>query len=193
MFGADPARSPDYGRIVNDRHLARLTAHLDGASIAFGGQHSAADRYLAPTVVHAPSPTRTAPEPTYLTEELFGPVLPIVPVSSADAAIEYVVSRDKPLALYDFSASAAVRHAFVTRTSSGGVGLDVPMLQAGVRDLPFGGVGASGMGAYHGQYSIDTFSHRKPVVRKPHVLDTLRFAQPPFTEAKQRVARRASG
>jgi aldehyde dehydrogenase (NAD+) len=117
-----------------------------------------------------------------------GPILPIVPVPGVDAAIDYINVRDKPLALYVFTDSAATRDAFVTRTSSGGVGLDTPVLQAGMANLPFGGVGASGMGAYHGQYSIDTFSHKKTVVRKPHVFDTLRFAQPPFTPAKRRIA-----
>lgn len=111
-----------------------------------------------------------------------------MPVRDVDAGIDYINVRDKPLALYVFTDSTATRNAFVTRTSSGGVGLDTPVLQAGMANLPFGGVGASGMGAYHGQYSIDTFSHTKTVVRKPHVLDTLRFAQPPFTPAKRKIA-----
>ncbi|GAA1708507.1 aldehyde dehydrogenase family protein [Isoptericola hypogeus] len=192
LYGTDPARSDDYGRIVNDRHFTRLIGLLDGARIAVGGQRHAADRYIAPTVVHAPDPFASTDEPAYLREEIFGPILSIVPVADVDAAIGYVTARAKPLALYVFTGTASTREAFVARTSSGGVGLDAPMLQAGIADLPFGGVGASGMGAYHGQYSVDTFSHIKSVVRKPHMLDTLRFAQPPFTAAKQRIAERTT-
>ncbi|MFE5291383.1 aldehyde dehydrogenase family protein [Isoptericola sp. NPDC056618] len=192
MYGADPAASDDYGRIVNDRHFTRLTGYLEGADVAVGGEHHADDRYIAPTVVHAPGPPHTTEEPAYLREEIFGPILPILPVAGVDAAIDYIAARDKPLALYVFSDSAATREAFVAHTSSGGVGLDAPMLQAGIAELPFGGVGASGMGAYHGQYSVDTFSHRKTVVRRPHPLDTLRFAQPPFTTAKRRIAERST-
>ncbi|MEV8135413.1 aldehyde dehydrogenase family protein [Microbacterium aurantiacum] len=188
MLGDDPAQNPDYGRIVNDRHYARLAALLDGADIVTGGQRDASSRYLAPTIVHAPAPGANQTEPDYMREEIFGPILPIVPVNDVDAAIEYTTARDKPLALYVFSASVTTRAAFISRTSSGGVGLDTPMLQAGIPDLPFGGVGASGMGAYHGQYSIDAFSHRKTIVRKPHMVDTLHFAQPPFTPAKRNIA-----
>lgn len=188
MFGEDPSQSPDYGRIVNDRHHARLVSLLNGADIAIGGESEAATRYLAPTVVHAPAPGASLLDPTYMREEIFGPILPIVPVPDVDAAIDYIVARDKPLALYVFTPSAKTRTAFVERTSSGGVGLDTPMLQAGIATMPFGGVGASGTGAYHGQYSIDTFSHRKTVVRKPHRLDMLTFAQPPYTPAKRKIA-----
>ncbi|GEK85439.1 aldehyde dehydrogenase family protein [Microbacterium aerolatum] len=188
MLGEDPSQNDDYGRIVNDRHFARLAGLLADAEIAIGGEQDARTRYLAPTVVHAPAPRALDAEPAYMREEIFGPILPIVPVTDADAAIAYVAARDKPLALYVFTGSATTRAAFIARTSSGGVGLDTPMLQAGIAELPFGGVGASGTGAYHGQYSIDTFSHKKTVVRKLHVLDTLRFAQPPFTPAKRKIA-----
>lgn len=188
MFGDDASVSPDYGRIVADRHLDRLVSYLDGADVVIGGTHDRADRYLAPTVVIAPPLRPGADEPAYLREEVFGPILPILPVRDVDEAVRYISARDKPLALYVFSGSAATRAAFVDGTSSGGVGLDVPMLQAGVAGLPFGGVGESGSGAYHGRYSVDTFSHQKSVVRKPHLLDTLRFAQPPYTPLKQRIA-----
>lgn len=187
MYGDNPADSHDYGRIVNARHFDRLVGYLADQEPAVGGRHDADTRYIEPTVLHAPAPDDG--EPTYMTEEIFGPILPIVPVSGVDAAINYIRARDKPLALYVFTGSEETREAFVSRTSSGGVGLDAPMLHAGVPDLPFGGVGPSGMGAYHGQYSVDTFSHLKTVVQKPHALDSLRFAQPPFTTMKRSIAR----
>ncbi|RSM64785.1 aldehyde dehydrogenase family protein [Actinoplanes sp. ATCC 53533] len=194
MFGADPIASPDYGRIVNAQHHARLTSYLEGADVAHGGQADPATRYLAPTLVHLPLPSPGAVgESPLLTEEIFGPILPIVPMTTPEAAIDYINAHDKPLALYVFSASRATRARFIERTSSGGVGIDVPLLQAGVEALPFGGVGASGMGSYHGRYSFETFSHRKPVVRRLHALDTLGFAMPPFTAAKRRIAARSAG
>jgi aldehyde dehydrogenase (NAD+) len=126
-------------------------------------------------------------------EEIFGPILPIVPVASSDAAVDYINAGDKPLALYVFTDSAATRDQFVDGTSSGGVGLDVAMLQAGIADVPFGGIGESGLGAYHGRLTLRTFSHLKPVVRKPHALDTLRFVFPPFTDSKKKIAARGAG
>ncbi|WP_330256061.1 aldehyde dehydrogenase family protein [Nocardia sp. NBC_00565] len=121
-----------------------------------------------------------------LEEEIFGP---IGPVESAQAAVDYISAGDKPLAMYIFDASAATRELFVNRTSAGDVGVDVTFLQAGVPSLPFGGVGGSGMGAYHSEYSVSAFSHRKPVLRKPlFVFDALRFVQPPCTPIKRRIA-----
>ncbi|MBF4161363.1 aldehyde dehydrogenase family protein [Nocardioides acrostichi] len=188
MFGEDPRTSPDYGRIVSERHHARLVDALDGAAIAFGGQHDANQKYLAPTVVHA----RLDDDTAVMTEEIFGPILPIVAVPDADAAIRHILGRDKPLALYVFSADPATRQAFVERTSSGAVGLDVPMLQAGMHSVPFGGVGQSGAGAYHGEFSLRTFSHLKPVVHKPHRPDTLRAAMPPYGRVKRFLAARGA-
>lgn len=180
---------------MNTEHHARLTSYLKGADIAFGGQSDASQRYLAPTVVHVPAATSdagTEPAPL-LTDEIFGPILPIVPMATADAAIDHINRQDKPLALYVFAAARATADRFVRHTSSGGVGIGAPMIQAGIETLPFGGVGASGMGCYHGRYSFEAFSHLKPVVRRPFALDTLRFAQPPFTTAKQRIAARSAG
>lgn len=183
MLGPDPARSPDYGRIVNERHHARLMSALEGADVLFGGRADAATRYIAPTVVRVP-----AADAALMTEEIFGPILPLVPMPSAEAAIAHVRAHDKPLALYVFSPSRRTREAFVAGTSSGGVGLDVPLIQIGAPQLPFGGVGASGMGAYHGRWSFDTLSHLKPVVRRRHALDTLFLIRPPFTRIKKRFA-----
>ena len=113
-----------------------------------------------------------------LQEEIFGPILPIVAVSSKEEAAEVINRWDKPLALYVFSSSAGTRRFFERHTSSGAVIHGAALIHVGAGSLPFGGVGASGMGAYHGYESFRTFSHRKPILTKPIVPDTLRFLNP---------------
>ncbi|WEK60204.1 MAG: aldehyde dehydrogenase family protein [Candidatus Microbacterium colombiense] len=195
MWSDDPAAVEDYGRIVNDRHFARLAGYLKDGDIIHGGVTDASRRYISPTVLQLQEPLDVrdlAGRPPIMREEIFGPILPVVPVADPADAVRYINAGDKPLALYVFSGDAATRELFVRETSSGGIGLDVPMLQAGLPDVPFGGVGPSGMGSYHGAASVYTFSHRKPVVRKRFVLDALRFIEPPFTEQKRQIARRTA-
>lgn len=191
LWGDDPRASGDYGRVVNERQFDRLVALLDGADVVVGGEHDRAERYLAPTVVvsggRAVGPDATDP---LLREEIFGPVLPIVAVESAEQAVDVVNDWDKPLALYVFTSSARTRRLFEQRTSSGAVVHDAGLIHVAATGLPFGGVGASGMGAYHGPYSWRAFSHLKPVLRKPLALDTLRLAQPPYTGFGSRLAQR---
>ncbi|WP_244305290.1 aldehyde dehydrogenase family protein [Kitasatospora cheerisanensis] len=185
MYGEDPARSADYGRIVNERHFDRLTALLADGRLVTGGDHDRAGRYLAPTVL-----ADVDPEAPVMREEIFGPVLPIVRVPDLDAAIAFVTARDKPLALYAFTASARTRRRLIAETSSGALSFGIPNAHLTVPGLPFGGVGESGQGAYHGRYSVETFSHTKAVLAKPLALDTLRLAYPPFTPGKSRLLRR---
>jgi aldehyde dehydrogenase (NAD+) len=161
-YGDDPAASPEYGRIVNERHLDRLTGLLGSGRPVVGGEHDRASRYLAPTVLAG-----VAPDSPVMSEEIFGPILPIVEIAGLDEAIAFINDRDKPLALYAFTDSAATRDRLLTETSSGGVGFGLPLAHLTVSDLPFGGVGASGMGNYHGRYSLETFSHRKAVLDMP--------------------------
>jgi aldehyde dehydrogenase (NAD+) len=184
LYGNDPATSPDYGRIVDDRQFQRLTTLLDAGSTVTGGTHDAASRYFAPTVLSGVP--RDAP---VMREEIFGPILPIVTVDGLDDAIRFIVAGDAPLALYVFSENAKVRKRFLTDTSSGAVGFGVPAAHLVVAGLPFGGVGESGMGAYHGERSLQTFSHEKAVLRKSLKPDTLRLIYPPYTEAKDKFAR----
>lgn len=162
LYGADPARSAEYARIVNERHFDRLTGLLDSGRVVVGGDGDRAEKYIAPTVL-----ADVAPDAAVMREEIFGPILPIVTVSGLDEAIEFVNDRDKPLALYVFSASDGTRERFAAETSSGGLGHGLPLAHLTVSDLPFGGVGESGMGSYHGRWSIETFSHRKAVLKKP--------------------------
>ncbi|MFI2348852.1 aldehyde dehydrogenase family protein [Streptomyces sp. NPDC019443] len=161
-YGDDPAASPEYGRIVDERHFDRLTGLLGSGRPVVGGEHDRASRYLAPTVLAG-----VAPDSPVMSEEIFGPILPIVEIAGLDEAIAFINERDKPLALYAFTDSAATRDRLLAETSSGGVGFGLPLAHLTVSDLPFGGVGESGMGNYHGRYSLETFSHRKAVLDMP--------------------------
>ncbi|MFE1773601.1 aldehyde dehydrogenase family protein [Streptomyces sp. NPDC059008] len=161
-YGTDPATAPEYGRIVNERHFDRLTALLDSGRTVVGGSHDRATRYLAPTVL-----AEVSSDAPVMQEEIFGPVLPIVPVPDLDAAIAFINDRDKPLALYAFTDSDDTKNRLLTETSSGALTFGLPVAHLTAPDLPFGGVGESGMGRYHGEYSLDTFSHTKAVLDKP--------------------------
>ncbi|WP_149182832.1 aldehyde dehydrogenase family protein [Streptomyces sp. TRM49041] len=162
LYGTDPAASPEYGRIVNERHFDRLTALLDAGRQVTGGAHDRETKYIAPTVL-----AQVSPDAPVMQEEIFGPILPIVEVAGLDEAIDFINDRDKPLALYAFTDSDATRERLAAETSSGGLGFGLPLAHLTISDLPFGGVGESGMGSYHGRYSIETFSHRKAVLATP--------------------------
>lgn len=181
LFGPDPAASPSYGRIVDDRHFARIAALADGSTVVHGGQRDAASRYFAPTLL------RPAPGDAVMAEEIFGPLLPLVQVAGLEEAIGYVNGRAKPLALYVFSKDQRTRRAFADRTSSGALCFDVPAAHLSVPGLPFGGVGGSGLGAYHGEHSVRTFSHERPTLDKPLWPDTLELIYPPYTRMKHRL------
>jgi aldehyde dehydrogenase (NAD+) len=177
-FGPDPLNSPDLGRIVNRAQYERLSSLMEAArhqgQIIHGGQCDPESRAIAPTLIRVGSL-----EDPLMQEELFGPLLPILEIEDVDEAIALINQRPKPLALYLFSRSGRQQQAVLHRTSSGGVGINDVVLQAGVPDLPFGGVGASGMGAYHGRAGFDTFSHRRSVLRRPFHLDAP-FRYPPY-------------
>lgn len=162
LYGTEPKESGEYGRIVNERHFDRLSGLLGSGRVALGGDTDRAAKYIAPTVL-----ADVDPGSPVMREEIFGPILPIVTVPDLDGAIGFINDRDKPLALYVFSESADTRDRIAAETSSGGLGLGLPVAHLTVSDLPFGGVGESGMGSYHGRYSIETFSHRKAVLAKP--------------------------
>lgn len=181
FFGPDPATSTSYGRIVDDRHFARLAALADASTVVHGGERDAGSRYFAPTLL------RPQPGDAVMEEEIFGPLLPLVPVRGAEDAIERINARAKPLALYVFSKDAGTRRAFAERTASGALCFDIPAAHLMVPGLPFGGVGGSGMGAYHGEHSLRTFSHERPTLDKPLRPDTLQMIYPPYTRTKQGI------
>ena len=187
FFGADPSASPDYGRVVNERHHARLTGLLGRGgfdTIAFGGSHDVAQRYLAPTVL-----TGVKPDAAVMDEEIFGPILPVLSYGELDDAIAFVNERPKPLAMYVFASRGPAIDRVIDRISAGGVTVNHTLLHVSVPGLPFGGVGASGMGSYHGEAGFRTFSHAKPVLQRPAKPDPS-IAYPPYTSFKQKVLRR---
>jgi len=172
FFGEEPRHSPDFGRVINERHHARLTALLDGANVVIGGQHDVEERYIAPTILRD-----VDPDSPVMQEEIFGPILPVLPVDSTSAAISFINNRPRPLALYIFSDSEQTQQQVLRGTTSGGVCVNDVLSHAGVPELPFGGVGNSGMGAYHGRYGFDAMSHSKAVVRRSTAVDVkLRYA-----------------
>ncbi|XAS62780.1 aldehyde dehydrogenase family protein [Pseudarthrobacter sp. So.54] len=187
LFGPDSARSESYGRIINDQHFARLAGLADGSTVVHGGERDAATRHFAPTLL------RPAPGDTVMGEEIFGPLLPLVPVAGREEAIRRINDGAKPLALYVFSSDAATRRAFAERTSSGALCFDVPAAHLMVPGLPFGGVGGSGMGAYHGEHSVRTFSHERSTLAKPQRPDTLALIYPPYTRTKHRLINALTG
>jgi aldehyde dehydrogenase (NAD+) len=185
FWGDNPQQSKDYGRVVNARHHKRLMGLIPGSgSVAIGGQGDEADRYLAPTVLTGVP--ETAP---IMQDEIFGPILPVLKVDNIEHAMRFVNARPKPLALYLFSGNGDSYEKVVTGTSSGGMVLNHAILHLTVPGLPFGGVGESGMGAYHGKHSFDTFSHRKAVLKKPTAVDPS-IMYPPYTDSKETWMRR---
>ncbi|MFG3034944.1 aldehyde dehydrogenase family protein [Streptomyces sp. NPDC048253] len=162
QFGTSPQAAADFGRVINERHFDRLTALLDSGRAAVGGQHDRDDLFIAPTVL-----TDVDPASPVMQEEIFGPILAVVEVADLDAAIAFINERDKPLALYAFTESEATKSRLLNETSSGGVAWGQPVMQLLMTGLPFGGVGESGMGRYHGRYSLETFSHLKGVADVP--------------------------
>ena len=186
FYGPDPRTSNDYARIVNDRHFERLAGLLAATSgaVVIGGEQDKAERYLAPTVV-----TGVPPDDPLMDDELFGPVLPVLRVADMDEAVKYVASRPKPLALYVFSSSKDTVDRVLASTSSGSVGVNLTVQQVAIPALPFGGVGASGMGAYHGRQGFETFSHRRAVLSKPTRIDPP-VQYPPYTKLKEWILKK---
>ncbi len=182
QYGENPQQSPDYPRIINERHFDRLTSLLDNATILHGGTHDRADRYIAPTLIASDM----ADKSPLLTQEIFGPILPILPFDDIDDCVEYINLREKPLALYYFTRSRKRANYMIQHTSSGGACINDTITQTANGNLPFGGIGESGMGAYHGRTSFDTFSHCRGVVRS-----SLRFYPrikfPPYGDKLKQV------
>ena len=184
-YGPQPLESPDYGRIINAAHFDRLAGYLDDGTIVAGGALDRERLRIAPTLlIDVPD---SAP---VMRDEIFGPILPIRVVDSAAEAIEFIRARPKPLALYTFTADLRTRRAFERRTSSGSLVEGMTIAQLAIPELPFGGVGESGMGAYHGRASVEVFSHDKSIVHKPLWPDTLALSYPPIDRRRAGLLRR---
>ena len=189
-FGSEPLASPDLGSLVNQAQFERLNKLLEGArsrgQVLFGGASDAGRRRIAPTLIRVDNL-----DDPLMQEELFGPLLPVLSVSGLNEAIERINQRPKPLALYLFSKHRAAQEQILQRTSSGGVCFNDVVMQVGVPELPFGGVGNSGMGTYHGEAGFRTFSHERSVLRRPFRLD-VPFRYPPYA-GKLPLVRRLLG
>ena len=182
------AKNPSGGkRIVNERHFDRLTASLAATKgdVVIGGGSDASNISIQPTVVVDPDPA----EPL-MTDEIFGPILPIMTVQSLDDAIGFVNSRPKPLAAYLFTKTKSIRERVIKDVSSGGMVVNHLLFHFATNKLPFGGVGPSGMGAYHGKFGFEQFSHKKTVMTKPTRPDVGAFIYPPYTEKALKLAKR---
>jgi aldehyde dehydrogenase (NAD+) len=183
FYGDDPSQSPDFCRIASERHTARFAKLLEGQNVHTGGQVDVAKRYVAPTIVLDPDP-----ESELMREEIFGPVLPVITVDEMHHALKFVADRPKPLALYLFSRSKALEEAVLSRLSAGSVCINDAVIFMVSPELPFGGIGASGMGRYTGWYGFETFSHMKPVMKRSFRFDVpLRY--PPYDDFKAKVMR----
>nr|KAF6463753.1 aldehyde dehydrogenase 3 family member B2 [Rousettus aegyptiacus] len=189
FYGEDPRSSPDLGRIINEKHFQRLRGLLGCGRVAIGGQSDESERYIAPTVLVDVQDA----EPV-MQEEIFGPILPIMNVRGLDEAIDVINRREKPLALYAFSNRSQVVEQVLARTSSGGFCGNDGFMHVTLNSLPFGGVGASGMGSYHGKFSFDTFSHRRACLLCPAGMEKIySIRYPPYTPRSLRMMLMALG
>ena len=187
FYGPDPKESPDFARLVTGPHFNRVAKFLDDGTVACGGQTAADERYVAPTVL-----TDVKLTDAVMQEEIFGPVLPVIAVDSLEEAVATVNADDKPLALYVFSENDDEADMVLASTSSGGACVNATLMHVTNPNLPFGGVGESGMGAYHGKAGFDALSHRRSVYSRSTRLDPP-LLYPPYTERKAKLVRTGLG
>ncbi len=181
MYGSDRLNSADYCKIINPRHFERLTGYLNAGNIAIGGRFDEKAVRIEPTVL-----TDVKPDDAVMREEIFGPILPVLEVNDIGQAIEFIKQREKPLSAYLFTRSRANEKRFARQVSTGNLCINDVLMFMSVPDLPFGGVGESGMGQYHGQAGFDRLSHLKSVMRRgrwPEI--TVRFA--PYNQFKMKL------
>ncbi|MFW5996745.1 MAG: aldehyde dehydrogenase family protein [Lentisphaeria bacterium] len=176
FYGREPATSRDYGRIVNSKHFDRLTGLLTAGTTVTGGLYDRSQLYISPTILRDVS-TETA----IMQEEIFGPILPVLRMDNLASAADFIRKKPKPLALYMFSSSRQNHKFILQNTSSGGVCINDTILQLITPRLPFGGVGESGMGRYHGKAGFDTFSNPKTILKRKTWPDP-EFRYPPYPE-----------
>lgn len=176
FYGKDIQKSPDFGRIVNEKHFNRLSELLavHQNEISFSGKTDASERYIEPTILEGINPSHKI-----MQEEIFGPLLPIITYDDFDEALDIIQSKSKPLSLYLFSEDENTTHRVLNELSFGGGAINDTLMHLANPNLPFGGVGASGIGQYHGKYTFDTFSHKKSYIFKSTRLDSS-IIYPPY-------------
>ena len=173
FYGDDASAHPRYCRIINDRHFTRLEALIDPDKLAYGGKTNAAQKYIEPTLLYPVDWNHPA-----MADEIFGPILPVITYSRLDDVISRINKRPKPLALYLFTSNKDIRRKIISEISFGGGAVNNTIMHIVSHYLPFGGVGQSGMGRYHGKYSFDTFSHTKSILRSYNLADPVDAATP---------------
>jgi aldehyde dehydrogenase (NAD+) len=178
FYGDDPQKSPDYGRIVNLRHFDRLMTLLGSGTIYHGGQHDRADRFIAPTLL-----VNVLPDSPVMQEEIFGPILPIVEVDGLQEVIDFINARPSPLGLYIFAEDQLVADRILESTTSGDAVVNDCAVQPIIHDLPFGGVGDSGMGKYHGEWGFRAYTNARGVLNHSTRFD-LGIRYPPYDRHK---------
>jgi len=171
-YGKDPKQSEDYPRIVNKTNLSRLSNMIKDTKILFGGEYDIETRYFSPTIIDEPRI-----DSPIMDEEIFGPILPIISYDKENQIEELISKYEKPLALYVFSSNKKFSEKIIRKYSFGGGAINDTIIQVGNPNLPFGGVGHSGIGKYHGKTSFDQLSHKKAIVKKGNWLDIkIRYA-----------------
>lgn len=172
FYGENVETSPDFARMATEKHYQELKENLNGQKLLFGGDCEDADQYISPTLVDEPH-MRSA----LMTGEIFGPILPIISYTTEADLDQYILSHPEPLALYIFSRKSDFQKKIMSRYRFGGGAINDTVIHISNKQLPFGGVGQSGMGGYHGKHSFDLFSHHKSVVKRSNWLDVpLRYA-----------------
>jgi len=185
MHGADLKKSKDYdGKIINRRHTERLIKLMTSTAgkAVIGGNYESNTCYIGLTVIDGVKPT----DPI-MQEEIFGPILPLISCPNLDKAIDFINGREKPLAAYCFTTDKKVKDQFIRETSSGGVTINDTMMHFTEQNLPFGGVGTSGMGDYHGSKTFDAFVHHKSVYEQKTPMALLSLREAPLTPTKLNI------
>ncbi len=174
FYGEDPRTSPDYARIINERHFDRIMKLLDGGKIVHGGESHRRSKYIGPTIVDG-----LTFKDAIMREEIFGPLLPVITVRDLDEAIGIVNRLPRPLALYYFSKDPKKHERLLGETSSGGGCINDTVSHVGSQELPFGGIGDSGMGRYHGRSGFETFSHQRGILTRS-IWPDIMLRYPPY-------------
>ena len=174
-YGDNQEVSEDYPRIINEQELKRLASLIDNQDIIYGGKYDLSNKYFSPTIINNPDV-----HSDLMKDEIFGPILPVLEYEKTEDIFKLISRFEKPLALYVFTKNSNFSDEVINKVSFGGGVINDTMIQFGNHRLPFGGVGESGMGAYHGESGFKLFSHQKPIIKKANWLDiSTRYA--PFT------------
>jgi aldehyde dehydrogenase (NAD+) len=166
MYGPDPKQSPDFARIISDRRYEALVKYLGNGEILFGGETDPSERYIAPTVI-----MNAGKDDAIMKEEIFGPILPVIVYRNREEVIQHIAEHPYPLALYVFSSNKRTAEYYIENIRFGGGCVNNTLIHLGNPDLPFGGVGTSGIGQYHGEHGFDTFSKVKSIMKTPTWVD----------------------